>query len=266
MTAEPKPAPEPPCPDGPTFDALLDGRVRLAQPARGYRAAIDPVFLAAAVAANSGDRVLDVGAGVGAAALCLAARVPEARIAGIEAQRDLVRLAVQNALDSGVRIDFMAGDLKRPPARLAAGSFDHVLANPPFLEAARANAPPQAGKRTATVEDGTGLGGWLDFCLLMVRPKGTVTMIHRADRLDGLLAAFRGRLGGVTVFPLWPGPASKRGAGTRAAKRILVAGRKGVKTPMRLTPGLVLHGPGGVYTPEAEAVLRHGQGLDLGLE
>lgn len=265
MTSKPKLAPEPLRPEGPTFDALLGGRVRLAQPAQGYRAAIDPVFLAAAVAAKPGDRVLDVGAGVGAAALCLAARVPESRIAGIEAQRDLVRLAVRNALDSGMRIDFMAGDLKRAPARLAAGSFDHVMSNPPYLEAVRVNMPPQAGKRMATVESGMDLIGWLDFCLLMVRPKGTVTLIHRADRLDSLLEATKGRLGGVTIFPLWPGPASERGGGVKAAKRILVAGRKGVKTPMRLLPGLVLHGPGGIYTPEAEAVLRHGEGLNLGL-
>ncbi len=258
-----------------SHDTLLGGRVRLSQPARGYRVAIDPVFLAAAVPVRPGETVLDVGAGVGAAALCLAARQPAARVAGIEVRSDLVRLAVHNANASGLRVDFMAGDLKHAPARLAAGSFDHVMANPPFLEAGRANPAADAGKRLATVE-GTpglaagldaGLDNWLDFALLMARSRGSVTIIHRADRLDDVLAAMKGRLGAVGVFPLWPGPAATdEGAGVKAAKRILVSGVKGLKTPMRLLPGLVLHGPGGAYTPQAEGVLRHAQGLDKGLD
>ena len=255
-----------------SHDTLLGGRVRLSQPAEGYRVAIDPVFLAAAVPVRPGQTVLDVGAGVGAAALCLAAREPAARVAGIEARPDLVHLAVHNAHASGLRVDFMAGDLKQAPARLAAGSFDHVMANPPFLEASRANRLVDAGKRLATVEGAPGLAAgldagledWLDFALLMARPRGTVTIIHRADRLDDVLAALKGRLGAVGIFPLWPGPAGERGAGVKAAKRLLVSGVKGLKTPLRLLPGLVLHGPGGAYTPEAEAVLRDAQGLDLG--
>ena len=120
-------------------DALLGGRVRLVQPAEGYRAAIDPVFLAAAVPAATGETVLDVGAGAGAAALCLAARLPEVRVCGVELAPDLVRLAVGNAGLNGLagRVEFMAGDLLRPPARLAAGTFDHVMANPPYLPAGR---------------------------------------------------------------------------------------------------------------------------------
>lgn len=257
-----------------SHDTVLGGRVRLSQPAGGYRVAIDPVFLAAAVPARPGETVLDVGAGVGAAALCLAARQPAAQVAGIEARPDLVHLAVHNAQASGLVVDFMAGDLKRPPTRLAAGSFAHVMANPPFLEASRANPSTDAGKRSATVEGTPGLAAgldagledWLDFALLMARPRGTVTIIHRADRLDEVLAAFKGRLGAVGIFPLWPGPASQRGAGVKAAKRILVTGVKGLKTPMRLLPGLVLHDPGGAYTPQAEGVLRHAQGLDMGLD
>lgn len=98
-------------------DALLGGRVRLVQPAEGYRAAIDPVFLAAAVPAAAGEAVLDVGAGAGAAALCLAARVADVRVCGVEVAPDLVRLAVGNAGLNGLggRVEFIAGDLLRPP-------------------------------------------------------------------------------------------------------------------------------------------------------
>ena len=246
-------------------DALLGGRVTLLQPVKGYRAAIDPVFLAAAIPAKAGETVLDVGVGVGAAALCLAARVAEARVGGIEQRRELVRLAVCNAEVNGLsrRVDFMIGDLVKAPRRLAPGSFHHVMANPPFIEAGRDNRPPDEGKAAAHMEGSAGLEVWLRFCLLMVRPKGSVTLIHRADRLDQILAALAGRLGEVVVFPLWPGPASATGVGDKPARRIILRGRKGVATPLRLLPGMVLHEEGGGFTPQAEAVLRGGQGLDL---
>jgi len=124
-------------PGSPSFteDRLLGGRVRVRQPADGYRAAIDPVFLAAAVAVEPQQLVLDVGCGPGAAMLCLAARVPECRVVGLEMQRDLVRLAGDNAILNAMetRVSVMIGDLLHPPPRLSPGAFDHVMANPPFI-------------------------------------------------------------------------------------------------------------------------------------
>ena len=245
--------------DALTEDALLGGRVRLRQPATGYRVAIDPVLLAAAVPAAPGDMILDLGAGVGAAALCLAARVADCRIFGIELQRDLVRLATANAALNGCegRVDIMIGDLTRPPPRLAAGTFDHVMANPPYLEAVRADPSPHAGKAAATVERVGGLAKWIDFCLMMARPRGSVTLIHRADRLDALLAHLGAAGGAIVVFPLWPDA-----AGLRPAKRVIVQVRKGVSAPLRLSPGLALH-VGDTYAARAEAVLRGAEAIEL---
>lgn len=239
-----------------TEDMLLGGRIRLRQPMSGYRAAIDPVLLAAAVPAASIDPVLDIGCGVGAASLCLAARVPGCRVTGIEVQRDLVRLANDNVVlnDLFGRVSVMAGDLLRPPPRLEPGSFTHAMANPPFLEAAGAVPPPDAGKAVANVEGEADLAAWVRFALSMVRSKGTVTFIHRADRLDHLLEQLSRRTGDITIVPLWPGP-------DKPAKRVIVHARKGVATPTRLMPGLMLHGPDGRYTEAAEAVLRHGAAL-----
>ncbi len=243
-----------------TEDALLGGRVRLRQPATGFRVAIDPVLLAAAVPVVAGESVLDVGAGVGAAALCLAARIGDCRVFGIEIQQDLVRVAGENVALNALtgRVDIVTGDLTRPPPRLAAGTFDHVMANPPYHEAGRVDRSPDAGKAAASVETVGGLAEWVGFCLAMVRRAGSVSFVHRADRLDALLARLSPRAGAIVVFPLWPDA-----AGSQPAKRVIVQARKGLATPLRLARGLALHADGGGYTAQAEAILRDGAALEL---
>jgi tRNA1(Val) A37 N6-methylase TrmN6 len=239
-------------------DALLGGRLRLRQPTSGYRVAIDPVFLAAAVPAGPRDAVLDVGCGVGAAALCLAARVPGCRVTGVEVQRDLVRLAGDNIVlnEFSAQVSVMQGDLLNLPPRLAPGAFDHVMANPPFLEAGSATAPADPGKATANVEGEANLAAWVRVALAMVRAKGSLSFIHRADRLDALLALLAGKAGEITLYPLWPG-------GGKPAKRVIIRARKQIASPTRLLAGMVLHEEDGRFTAAADAVLRGAAGLEM---
>ena len=150
----------------------------------------------------------------------------------------------------------MLGDLLHPPPRLSPGSFDHVIANLPFNERRRAVAAPALGKAEATIEGEADLVAWVRFSLAMVRAKGTVTFIHRADRIDALLGQIAGRAGEVVIFPLWAGQG-------RAASRVLVSARKQIGGPARLAAGLVLHEPDGRFSAAAEAVLREGRGLEL---
>jgi len=241
-----------------TEDRVLGGRVRLKQPANGYRSAIDPVFLAASVPAEPHQLVLDVGCGPGAAMLCLAVRVPHSRVVGVELQRDLVRLAGENVILNGLetRVSVTIGNLLNPPPRLAPGAFDHVMANPPYNERGAATGATTTGKSAATIEGDADLAAWVRFSLAMVRAKGTVTFIHRADRIDALLGQIAGRAGEVVVFPLWPGQG-------RPASRILVRVRKQIATPARLAAGLVLHESDGRFTVGADGVLREGRGLEL---
>jgi tRNA1(Val) A37 N6-methylase TrmN6 len=241
-----------------TEDGLLGGRVRLRQPANGARVAIDPIFLAAAVPAEPEQLVLDIGCGSGAATLCLAARVPRCRVVGLELQRDLARLAAGNAALNGMesRVTIVAGDLLRPPPRLSPGMFHHVMANPPYVGRGRGTPATDPAKAAATIEGEAELVDWVRVALAMVRPKGSLTFVHRADRIDALLGLLAGRAGEIAVFPLWP-------AAGRAASRILVRARKQVAAPARLLPGLVLHEADGRFTAAAEAVLRGGEALAL---
>ncbi|MDH3914271.1 MAG: methyltransferase [Rhodospirillales bacterium] len=243
---------------GITQDDLLGGRVRLSQPARGYRAAIDPVLLAAAVPARAGERVLDLGCGVGAAALCLLARVPGVEVTGLEIQNALVRLAAANAALNGLadRFEVLEGDVLAPPPSLAGGGFDRVMLNPPYLAEGTSRPPDRLSQALATHEADARLADWLDTALVLLKPKGGLTLVHRADRLDDVLSCLRGRAGGIRILPFWP-------AAGKPAKRVLVAARKAVAGPLTLAPGLVLHEADGRFTAAAEAVLRDAVALAL---
>jgi tRNA1(Val) A37 N6-methylase TrmN6 len=250
--------------DDVTEDTLLGGKVILRQPVSGYRAAIDPVLLAAAIPAREGDWVLDIGTGVGAAALCLARRVAGCRVVGLEVQRELVHIATENIALNGFtgRVDIMTGDLAQPPPRLAPGSYDQVMANPPYLDPAANDLSPHPGKRSATAEGALGLAAWIERCLSMARPGGWITLIQRSDRLDALLDLLTKRAGDITIFPLWPFDPFDR-AIAKPAARVIVRARVGSHAPIKLLGGMVLHEPDGSYSRAAEDVLREGAALAL---
>lgn len=239
-------------------DTLLGGRVILRQPARGERAAIDPVLLAAAVPARKGERALDVGSGTGAAALCLARRVAGCRVVGLEKNESLAALADENVSANRLawRVRIVPGDVLAPPASLKPGTYHHVIVNPPYLGAGRARASPLAGRQEARIEGSAGLADWVRLSLAMLRRGGCLSVIHRADRLNELLGCLAEGAGDIVIFPLWP----KK---NRPAKRVIVQARKGVGTPLRLVPGLVLHQADGGYTAEARAVLWDGAALEI---
>ena len=239
-----------------TEDALLDGRVRLRQPKFGYRVATDPVFLAAAVPARPGELILDLGMGVGAAALCLAHRVRGCLVVGVECQADLACLAQANGRLNALCVSGVIGDVGALPFR--ADVFDHVMANPPFLVSGHASPSPSTAKTRANQANAeTDLALWIAAGFASLKRGGSMTLIQRADRLDDVLAGLAGQGGGIAIFPLWPR------AGMAAAKRVLGRAIKGSRAPLRLAPGLVVHGADSSYTAAAAAVLRDGQALTL---
>jgi tRNA1(Val) A37 N6-methylase TrmN6 len=233
-----------------TEDALLGGRVHLLQLQRGYRVAVDAVLLAAAVHPGPGERVLDLGAGVGAVGLCIARRVANCTIVGIELQPQLAELAQRNASLNGFddRMTTIVHDIAQP---LTLGPFEHVVTNPPYMAAAVADLPPDRSKALATVESSAPLKRWLDVAIGALKPSGSLTLIHRTDRLKEIIAHLDHlQYGALTIKHLPP------------AARVLVRAHRGPSS-VRQSPPLTLHLPTGGYTHAAEAILRHAAALDF---
>jgi tRNA1Val (adenine37-N6)-methyltransferase len=236
-----------------TTDRFLGGRVTIRQPVEGFRAGLDAVMLAAAIPAQAGDEALELGAGSGTVSLCLAQRVPDCSVTGVEIDADLAVLANQNAAQNGfdARVQFVSGDVLGLPRELKQ-DFAHVFCNPPFhAEEARAS-PLEA--RDRALRDTAGLGNWVEIGLKRTVSGGTFNIILRADRMSEALVRLPER--GMTIFPLWS-------RGGEPAKRVILQVRKGSRAESVLSPGLVLHEANGQYTKEADAVLREGAPLSM---
>jgi tRNA1(Val) A37 N6-methylase TrmN6 len=243
-----------------TDDAALGGRLILRQPARGHRFGHDAILLAASTPAAAGEVAIDLGAGVGAAGLAVARRVAGITVRLVEIDPELADLAGENAARNGFgdRVTAHALDVAAAPAAagLDPGHVDRVLMNPPFHEAGRAQASPDARRRVAHVAPAGALATWLGTAALLLRPGGTLTLIYRADGLGELVGALEPAFGAVAVQPVHPKPGA-------AAIRILLRATKGSSAPLSLLPGLVLNGEDGRPSAEAEAVLREGAALPL---
>ena len=226
-----------------SVERFLNGRVIVRQPEKGFRAGLDAVMLAAAV--PEGATALELGGGAGTASLCLAARLRDIAITGLEIDPDLVQLANDNAAanDLNGRVRFVAANIFALPLEFKR-EYDCVFLNPPFH--GEGHAPPDPSRARALMDEGT-LPGWLEAGMKRVVSGGALTAILRADRLNEALAGLP--LTGITALPLWP-------RAGEPARRVLVQARKGSGAPLRLLPGLILHTETGAYTPHADAILR----------
>ena len=247
---------------GETSDAFLGGRISVLQPGQGHRSGSDAVWLQAAVPATRGQKVLDAGAGVGVAGLCILARVPGSLVTAVERDPALCALSKANAAHNGFadRFSCIEADVTAPQSvlrekGLVAESYDHVMANPPYYEEGTVRTSPESA--SAHVMASNGMENWVRFFVGMAAPKGLLTLVHLPERLPRLLPSLEGRFGGIKIFPLFP----KEGA---PATRFILQATKGSKAPLQVLPGLVLHGASGAYTTMAEAILRGGAPLDLG--
>ena len=239
-------------------NALLGGRVRLRQPARGYRAGMDAALLAAAVAARPGQRLIEAGCGAGGALFQIATRCSEVRLIGVERETEAAALARDNAALNGVaaRVEILTADVADGFRALARAPCDWAVANPPFFDDPGALRAPAEGKRAAWMA-ADGLSAWTGFLLKAVKEGGRIVLIHRADRLADILGLLSPKAGSFVIVPVHP-------HADEPAKRVLVAATRTGKAPLRLLPPLILHDRGGAkHTPETEAILRGEAGLNL---
>ena len=231
---------------------VLDHKVRLFQAESGFRTSLDSVFVAAACPAKEGERILDLGAGVGGASFCLLWRVPDCRVTGVDIQKSHVDLAIANIdlNNAAEKADFVCADIRayRNPDR-----FDHVICNPPYLDAG--TYTPSASPTRATAlgheYEEISIADWIDAGFHNLKSGGSMTIIHRADYIDKIIIALGRKFGAIEVFPLHP----KEG---EAAKRVIVRALKDRKTPAKLHAGLILHKDSGDYTKAADTILRDG--------
>jgi tRNA1(Val) A37 N6-methylase TrmN6 len=248
---------------------ILDKRLTLRRPDDGFSVGIDGIVMAAACPARPGENVLDLGCGIGTAGLCVAARVKDVRLSGVEIQEREAALAQENGVAEvhymDVREFGRTGGLEdsrtgtdNPLILQSSGplvlSYDHVICNPPYLEAGAHVKSPDAARAGAMGHADATLEDWILCAHRALKSKGSLTMVHRADALDEIMRCLGKRFGAIEIIPLWP----KAGA---EAKRVIIRALKDRKTPTRLHAGLVLHEENGDYTAEAEGVLRDGQAL-----
>lgn len=233
---------------------LLNGRVRLLQGAEGLRAGLDAVMAAAAVPAKAGDHVLDLGCGTGAVGFCVRARVDVA-LTGMDIQGQLIALAAQSATLNNWTCEFVIGDVRDKTA-LKPDYYDHAVCNPPFLQPGTwyESPDPVRAKQMGTAKGDALLSDWIDCLQRVVKPGGSVTLIHRADHADKIIQGLGSRFGGVEMWSLHPHAGE-------AANRVIIRALKNRKSPAVIHPGIILHEADGSWTEAAKAVLENAAAL-----
>ena len=233
------------------------------QPKSGHRAGHDAMLLAAATPARPGDRVVDFGAGVGAAGLALATRVSEIRIVLVEIDEALAEVARGNAAANRIEAKIIAMDLAASAeafagAGLAPDSVDVVLMNPPFNDSKRHRSSPDRSREIAHVADAATLESWIHAARRILKSAGVLTLIWRADGLAQVLVALDRGFGSVTILPV-------HGNAATPAIRVLIRAIKGGRAPTRIYAGLMLNDESGVPNKQVQDILAGKGALPLAM-
>jgi len=248
---------------GLTEDAFLGGRLRLRQPKSGHRAGHDAMLLAAATPARPGDRVVDFGAGVGAAGLALATRISGIRIVLVEIDEILAELARGNAASNRIEAKIIAMDLASGAeafagAGLAPDSVDVVLMNPPFNDSKRHRSSPNRNRQIAHVADAATLESWVHAARRILKSAGVLTLIWRADGIAQVLAALDRGFGSLAILPV-------HGNAATPAIRVLIRAIKGGRAPAAIYPGLMLNDESGLPNKQVQEILAGKGALPLAI-
>jgi tRNA1(Val) A37 N6-methylase TrmN6 len=236
-----------------TEDAFLGGRLRLRQPKTGHRAGHDAMLLAAVTRAQAGDRVADLGAGVGAAGLALASRVAGIELVLVEIDSGLAALARDNAQANAIPAEIIVLDVTSEApvfaeAGLRADSVNVVLMNPPFNDALRHRASPDKVRASAHVASEATLERWIHASRRILKSGGILSLIWRADGLKEVLAALDRGFGSLEILPVHADAATP-------AIRVLVCAVKGGKAPLQMHAALLLKDESALPNKQLQEIL-----------
>ena len=148
----------PPCVQ---YDDLWPGGPRFARSGAGFALGTDSVLLADFAADRRVRRFADLGCGAGVLTVLLLHALPQAAAVGVELQPDAAQLCRNNLEANGLtgRAQILCADLREHRAVLPAGSFDLVVANPPYFAAGSGYTSPDPmraharDERTCTMQD-----------------------------------------------------------------------------------------------------------------
>lgn len=248
-----------------TVDQFHRGRFVLVQPkGTGHRSGIDAMILASAVPTAFAGRLVDLGAGAGAAGYAVASRCPSSTI--VLAENDPVMLTFANKTLKhesnqmvAPRVSLIDSDVsltgkRRVASGLEDNAFDFAILNPPFNKGSDRQTPDRVKASAHVMRDGM-FEAWLRTAAAVVKPGGGVALIARPQSISDILVALAGRFGALRIVPVHPRP-------HEAAIRIVVTGTSGSRAAMNIEPPLVLHGvTGHAFQPRADAINNGLRGL-----
>ena len=245
-----------------TRDAFLGGRLTVSQPRHGFRAGLDSVLLGAATSPGRRN-LLDMGCGVGTAAMVAMTHEPALTATLADQNADMLALATENLAanafsgrGSVINADVTARGAERSAAGLVENAFDAVIANPPFFADDAGTLATDTGRAGARHMDAAALDLWVKTAAGCAAGGGEIIFIYPVESLAPLLPAFAQRFGAITLLPLAPRPDAP-------ASRVLIRGIKGSRAPLTLLSTRPLHGPDGRhFAPAFDAIFRGMARLD----
>jgi len=242
-----------------TKNKFLGGKLKIFQQKKGFRAGHDSVILAAAISAKEGNRCLELGIGTGVVSLCLAHRINDLEIVGIDNDNKVLKLAKDNISLNGLsrNVSLLKGDLNNGIndfANLKRQSFHQIYSNPPYYLEDEIVFPLNKNKRNAYIGNKDSLKIWIKIALTFVKSKGTITFINHIKNLPEILNIFSSSMGSINVTPIFSNV-------KKPASRVIISGVRDSREPIKFNQGLVLNNKDGKPTKRIEGIVRNGKAL-----
>lgn len=226
-----------------TEDKILNGKIRILQPRDGYRVALDPIIFASYIKTKFGNKILDVGCGVGTVSLILKYKNPLVKVTAIDINEKMCSFCKENAKRNSIDISVINESIESTES--LGKDFDVVVTNPPFFE--KKSSRLSEKKLLANFET-IPLYDWITFCLKRLKNGGKFAIIHLASRLDDILYAIKDKIGAIEIFPIHSKTDSD-------ANRIVITGIKGRNSQIKMHSGLIVHNENGKYTEKVAKIL-----------